>query len=69
MHFIILLLAHLQLFYTLDHAEPKPGAQAEQAQAEEFTNLVWIKAYPGASHHYPWLLFWINIFMLKMIVH
>jgi hypothetical protein len=53
MYFIILLLAHLRLFYTLDHTEPKPGAQAEQAQAEEFTNLVWIKAYPGASHHDP----------------
>jgi hypothetical protein len=40
MHCIILLLAYIWLFYKLDHAEPKPGAQAEQAQAEEFTNLI-----------------------------
>jgi hypothetical protein len=25
--------------FTLDHAEPEPGVQVEQAQAEEFTNL------------------------------
>jgi hypothetical protein len=34
----------------LDHAELEPGVQAEQAQAEVFTNLVWIKASPRASH-------------------
>jgi hypothetical protein len=50
MHRIILLLAHIRLFYTLDHTEPKSGIQAEQAQAESLTNLVWIKASPGASH-------------------
>jgi hypothetical protein len=50
MHRIILLLVHIRLFYTLDHTEPKSGIQAEQAQAESLTNLVWIKASPGASH-------------------
>jgi predicted amidohydrolase len=32
------------------HAEPEPGVQAEQAQAEGLTNLVWIKASSSASH-------------------
>jgi hypothetical protein len=40
MHCIILLLAHIRLFYTLDHAEPEPEVQVEQAQAEVVTNLV-----------------------------
>jgi hypothetical protein len=39
MHCIIWLLAHIRLFYTLDHTEPKSGVQAEQAQAEVITNL------------------------------
>jgi hypothetical protein len=39
MHCIILLLAHTQLFYTLDHVESKQEVQAEQAQAEDLTNL------------------------------
>jgi hypothetical protein len=39
MHHIILLLAHIRLFYTLDHAELKPRVQAEQAQVEAITNL------------------------------
>jgi hypothetical protein len=41
-----LLLAHIRLFYTLDHAEPGQGVQAEQAQAEEITNLVLDKGKP-----------------------
>jgi hypothetical protein len=69
MHCIILLLAHIRLFYTLDHAELKPEAQAEQAQAEEFTNLVCIKASPGTSHSILDFYFLINIFILRMIVH
>jgi hypothetical protein len=39
MHCIIWLLAHIRLFYTLDHIELKSGVQAEQAQAEVITNL------------------------------
>jgi hypothetical protein len=51
---IMLLLAQTRLFYTLlDHAKPEQRVQTEQAQVEDFTNLVWIKATPGASHHYP----------------
>jgi hypothetical protein len=36
--FIILFLAHL-FSYTLDHVEPELEVRAEQAQAEDFTNL------------------------------
>jgi hypothetical protein len=41
-----MLLAHVWLIYPLGHvyAEPKLEEPMEQAQAEEFTNLVWIKA-------------------------
>jgi hypothetical protein len=38
MHCIILFLAH-SCSCTLDHAEPKLEVQAEQAQAEDLTNL------------------------------
>jgi hypothetical protein len=37
-HCIIYLLPHIRSF-TLDHVEPEPGVQVEQAQAEDFTNL------------------------------
>jgi hypothetical protein len=57
MHYIILLLAHTRLFYTLDHVESKQEVQAEQAQAEDLTNLVWIKVSPGALTNAPCLLF------------
>jgi hypothetical protein len=52
MHCIMLTLAHIQPFYALDqvHAEPESEVQAEQAQVESLTDLVWIKASPGASH-------------------
>jgi hypothetical protein len=53
----------------VDHAKLKAGVQAKQAQGEDFTNLVWIKASPGASHHHPCFLFWIITFMLRMIVN
>jgi hypothetical protein len=36
----------------LDHAESELGVQAEQAQTECLTNLVWIKASPGAFNQY-----------------
>jgi hypothetical protein len=70
MHRIILLLAHIRLYYTLDHNEPKPGVQAEQAQVEGLTNLVWIKASPGALTNDPCLLL-LNFFTLcsLLIVH
>jgi hypothetical protein len=50
------------LFNLLDPVHEKPELEAQVEQAEE---ALWI---PGASHHYPWLLFWINTFVLKMIV-
>jgi hypothetical protein len=51
-------LRHLAIgSYMLDHAEPEPGVQAEQPQAEGLTNLVWIKASPGKSNQCPCLLF------------
>jgi arginine repressor len=51
-HYIMLPLAHIRLFYALDqvHAESESEVQAEQVEVKEFTNLVWIKASPGASH-------------------
>jgi hypothetical protein len=39
MHCIISTLAHIQLFYTLDHAELESEVQTEQAQVNAFTNL------------------------------
>jgi hypothetical protein len=50
----LLLLAHIQPFYVLDQVrvEPKPEVQVEQAQVEATTNLVWIKASPGAFNQY-----------------
>jgi hypothetical protein len=48
--------------YPLGHiyAESELEEPKEQAQAEDFTNKIWIKASPGVSHHNPWLLFfWI----------
>jgi hypothetical protein len=58
MHCIMLTLAHIQPFHALDqaHVEPEPEVQAEQAQAEGFTNIVWIKASPGALTNDPCLL-------------
>jgi hypothetical protein len=42
MHFIMMTLAHMQPFYALDqdHAKPESEVQVEQAQVEDFTNLV-----------------------------
>jgi hypothetical protein len=42
---IILFLAHL-CSYTLDHAELELDVQAEQAQAEYFTNLAFDQGKP-----------------------
>jgi hypothetical protein len=55
MHYTIMLLAHIWLICLLGHLyiEPKLEEPTEQVQAKEFTNLVWIKASPGASNHYP----------------
>jgi hypothetical protein len=39
MHCTIMLLAHIWLIYTLDHAEPNLKVQAKQAQVEELTKL------------------------------
>jgi PIN domain nuclease of toxin-antitoxin system len=53
MHFIMLTLAHIQPFYALDqvHTDPVSKVQVEQAQVEEITNLVWIKAIPDVFNH------------------
>jgi hypothetical protein len=59
LHCVILLLAFI-CSYRLDHAELELAEPMEQAQVEEFTNLVWIKASPSASHHIPWILFVLN---------
>jgi hypothetical protein len=57
-----LLLAHIQLFYMLDHMESGPGVQVEQAQAKEFTNLVLDKGMSSAS--YPILDFYFELLYL-----
>jgi hypothetical protein len=64
----MLTLAHIQPIYALDqvHAETVSEVQAEQAQVEVTTNLVWIKASPGAFNHAPYLL--ISIFTLCSIL-
>jgi hypothetical protein len=49
MHYIILLLAHIRLFYTLDHAEPKQEVHVEQAQVKEFTNLAMDQGKPRCT--------------------
>jgi hypothetical protein len=43
-------------FWTLDHAKPELEEPTEQAQVEEFTNLVWIKTSLDAFNHAPCLL-------------
>jgi hypothetical protein len=42
--------------YSLGHAEPEFEEPTEKAQVEAITNLVWIKASPGAFNHAPCLL-------------
>jgi hypothetical protein len=58
--------------------KPEPGVQVEQVQKAyggpqvpgyEDTNIVVIKASPGASHPILNFYFLINIFMLRRIVH
>jgi hypothetical protein len=48
----ITLLAHVWLIYPLGHmyVEPNLEEPTKQAQAEDFTNIVWIKASPSASN-------------------
>jgi hypothetical protein len=55
MHYITLLFVH-RCAFTIDHAEPKSEEPTEQAQAEDLTNLVWIKSSPGAFNHVTYLL-------------
>jgi hypothetical protein len=51
---IMSLLAHIWSIYPLGYIykEPELEEPKEQAQAEDFTNIVWINASPGASHHH-----------------
>jgi hypothetical protein len=46
------------------YAEPKLEEPTEQAQVEEFTNLVWIKASPIAFNYAPYLLISILLYVL-----
>jgi hypothetical protein len=57
-HCIMLTLAHIQTFYALDqvHVEPESDVQADQAQAEGLTDLVWIKPSPSVFTIDPRLL-------------
>jgi hypothetical protein len=64
MHCTIMLLAHIWLVYLLGHVYAEA---TEQAQAEEFTNLVWIKVSPGASHQI-FLDFSFNLYNCVMLV-
>jgi hypothetical protein len=45
MHCTFQLLAHIRSFM-LDHVEPELEEPTERVQAEDFTNLNWIKASP-----------------------
>jgi hypothetical protein len=49
MHYAITLSAPM-CSYTLGPAESELEEPTEQVHVEGFTNLVWIKASPGASH-------------------
>jgi hypothetical protein len=71
MHCTIMLLAHIWRIYPLGHvyAEPELKEPTEQAQAEEFTNLVWIKASPGESHQSSLAFLSIFIIMFCLIVY
>jgi hypothetical protein len=62
----------------VDHAEPKMEIQAEQVQRVfggpqvsscEDVNTVVIKASPGVSNHYPWVLFIILSYLWFLDVH
>jgi hypothetical protein len=55
MHYITLLFVHSCAF-VIDHVDPEFEEPTEQAQAKDLTNLVWIKASPGAFNHVPCLL-------------
>jgi hypothetical protein len=59
MHCTIMLVAHIWLIYPLGHVytEPELKEPTKQAEVEEFTNLLWIKASPGAFKTCPCLLF------------
>jgi hypothetical protein len=58
MHCTKMSLAHVWLIYPIVHvyAEPELEEPTKQAQDEDFTNIVWIKTSPDASHQSPWLL-------------
>jgi hypothetical protein len=68
MHCTSYLLAHI-CSCMLGHAEPEFEVPTEQVSAEDFTNLVWIKASPGESHQLSLDFLLITIFMLYLIVH
>jgi hypothetical protein len=58
MHCTKMSLAHVWLIYPIGHVyvEPELKESTMQAQDEDFTNIVWMKASPGASHQSPCLL-------------
>jgi hypothetical protein len=66
------------MYMRVDHAEPNtkiPAAQVSwvfrdpQASSCKDANIIVIKVSPLCITHNTWLLFWIYIFILKMIVH
>jgi hypothetical protein len=55
MHCTFVSVSYLCIF-AIDHAEPELKESRKQAQDEDFTNIVWIKASPGAFNQCPYLL-------------
>jgi hypothetical protein len=68
MHCTIMSLAHVWLISPIGHvyAEPELEVPMERVQVKEFTNLVWLKASPGAFNHAPCLLI-LNFYLLFYI--
>jgi hypothetical protein len=66
MHYITLLLAHSCAF-AIDHAELEFEEPTEQAQADDLTNLVWIKACPSALNQYS-LSFILNLALCSIMI-
>jgi hypothetical protein len=60
----LLLLVHIQPFYALDqvHAELELKNSMKQVQAEEFTNLVWIKT--SLVHLTTFLKFCLSLYLI-----
>jgi hypothetical protein len=64
MYCTMLLSAHVYA-YVIDHEEPEPEEPMDRAQIEVPTNLVWIKASPGASHQLSLVFLLVTIFCVE----